>query len=52
MKKLRLLVVIAVLFSGASRAEAGVLDEGKKSFKLVLDDIYEEMGRPEMTEKA
>ena len=30
---------------------AGILDEGKESFKLVLDDIFNEMGRPELTEK-
>ena len=52
MNKLKLFVVIAVLFSGVRLAEAGLLDEGKKSFKLVLDDIYEEMGRPQMTAKV
>lgn len=50
MNRLRRFVFIAVLFSGSSVGEAGVLDEGKKSFKLVLDDIYKEMGRPGMTE--
>ncbi len=44
-------VFAAVLFSGVSVAEAGVLEKGKKSFKLVLDDVYEEMGRPRMTEE-
>ena len=50
MNKLKLLVVIIVIFSGAGLVQAGLLDEGKDSFKLVLDDVYEEMGRPEMTE--
>ena len=52
MNKLKLLVVIIVIFSGAGLVQAGLLDEGKDSFKLVLDDVYEEMGRPEMTDKT
>lgn len=52
MKNLRLLVVATVVLFGAlSGAQAGIVEEGTKSFKLVCDDIYREIGSPTMTEE-
>ena len=45
------MIIVGICFS-ASLVYADFLNEGKKSFKLVLDDIYNEMGQPEMTEKV
>ncbi len=53
MKKQVIFVLLIAMFSLASFAEASeLLEDGKKSFMLVLEDIYKEMGSPEMTVKV
>lgn len=52
MKGFLLPVLTIPLLIGAPDAEAGVLEDGRESFKLVLDDIYAEMGSPVMTEQV
>ena len=38
-----------VIFTGSCYAEEGCLEQGLSSFKVVLDAIHKEMGRPQMT---
>ncbi len=51
MTKQRLLILMIIILSGVSFAGAGCLDESAESVRLVLEDIYAEMGRPDMTKK-
>jgi hypothetical protein len=52
MTRFILAAAVMALFSGSGISYAGCLDEAVDSFKVVLDDIYEEMGRPEMTHEV
>ncbi len=52
MTKQKVLVFLIVILSGVSFVGAGCVDDGAESVRLVLEDIYEEMGRPEMTKKT
>ena len=49
MKRLSIVLISILFFSGNSHAEDGCLEKGLKSFEVVVDAVYEEMGRPEMT---
>lgn len=51
MNTLRSLLAGLVTLSFSNICQADCLENGKHAFKVVLDVIYDEMGRPEMTEE-